>query len=400
MKRGYSLIELGVVLGVIAFIALTTLPTLNATSDSQALQTGATTISRLLLDAKTRSLAPSEVTTSASPAAYQVVFGPFENAAASRTLTGDISVSTIELKSGSAVCEGAGSMSGVKLLRSEKLPRNTYIEKVYPSNATVGGSSATIQFTVGKLGFQCGDVNRPEIESTSYVSGFWEGKNTSAEPSADVISSRYAVITLASTKSAARRYVYIDRQNSEIFVSKEDPQEFFTALGDNLAPQWSDTGEGSFLFSVSCGAATSRVNISFVRAVDYIGENDGDAVESVNAPVYYDISVGGQVVATSYYQAVSGENDVIYYSYDSSQFGTGNFSENVEVIVTAKDSDGNFQEELGNAADQKRTKTFSTNCGNTSTRSITNDFQPTSQNSPEIVNNNNHQSTQQQAGLD
>lgn len=373
-QKGYSLIELLVVLAVITLISLASLPNIFGRNDRLSLDTSANRVRQLLIDAKTRSLAPTGKDTGALGQVYQVSIGDFKSGqAANYTFTGSASTNQLYLERGAARCDPSDTQSGFARLRELKLPRNIYISSFFPANYAAGDVKAVVRFTVGKIGFNCGNASNPNIDSTDFNNASWIGK---LSKSAGEARARYLVITVSAQKLTEKRYVVIDRQTSEITVAKVNPQDFFTAFSDSLKPKWSDVGidQADFILNLRCGnGGPSVVTLSYPRAEDRVTDpNDPDP----NLAVYYDISwqVNGEMangqplfrpLAIRYFYDIRPGFERVQYTFETTLISVSHQQFQVVVNVAASDEAGNLQDPYQAAFDveRQRQKTFTIDCG-------------------------------------
>lgn len=374
---GYSLIELLVVLAVITLISLASLPNIFGRNDRLSLDTSANRIRQLLIDAKTRSLAPTGKDSGSLGQIYQVSIGNFQTGqAADYTFIGSASTNQLYLERGASRCDQSDTQAGMTRLRELKLPRNIYVSSFFPANYSASDVRAVVRFTVGKIGFNCGNASNPAIDSTDFNDSSWVGKltKTSGEGRA-----RYLVITVSAQKLTEKRYVVIDRQTSEISVSKNNPQDYFTAFSDALKPKWTNVDQANFILNLRCGnGSPSVVTLSYPRAEDRVADPN---TTDPNLAVYYDISwqVNGEMangqplfrpLALRYFYDVRPGFETVQYTFETSLISVSHQQFNVVVNVAAADEVGNIQDPYQAAPDveRQRQKTFTIDCGQASVK--------------------------------
>lgn len=363
-KPGYSLVELVVVLGIITLIGLSGIPSLASNNDRAALDQNAQRIKQLLIDARTRSLAPTKNDGSATAQNYQVVFGDFSQNVSNNQVIGDERTNSVALERGLSQCDSGDVQAGFSQVRSLSLPRNIFISKFYPAS-TRGGLNEdpkmAVRFVVGQNGFNCGKSSNPAISSTDLAAGAWIG----VKGDNSLAIARYLVIELSGTKLNEQRYVVIDRKTSEVSVAKVNPQSFFNAHGDALAPKWSATEP--FSFSVRCGSNDSDITVTYPRSLD---RSVDAGITDPNLAVYYDISwdLGDNVfrpLAISYFYDLS--QSLVNFSFNTTAISTATQPGTIKIRLASRDDYDNVQPQ--NNADpllKWLEKSFSWSCGSAS----------------------------------
>ncbi len=403
-RNGYSLIELLVVLAVIVMISLASLPNIFGRNDRLSLDTSANRIRQLLIDAKTRSQAPSGKEAGSLGQVYQVSIGEFQTGQTNYTVVGTAKTSSLVLERGSSRCDPTDTQGGFTRLKELKLPRNIYVSSFFPVSRTGTDTKAAVRFTVGQVGFLCGLSTNPSIESTNFNELSWIGKSgeTSQEARA-----RYLVITVSAQKISEKRYVVIDRQTSEVSVSKTDPQTYFTPLADALKPKWTNVDQANFSLSLRCGNATpSELTFTFPRAEDRVTDPN---VTDPNLAVFYDISwnINGEQVnsqplyrplAIRYFYDVRTGFETVRYNFETTSVSVANQNFNVTVNVAASDQGANLQDPFLTApnVERQRQKTFLLDCGNGTTENEEAINPDAEQTDPAVINQT---CTQSQANL-
>lgn len=370
--RGYSLIELLVVLGIIALIGLTAVPNIFNRNDRLLLDSAANQIRQVVIKARTDSLAPGKAETPGAAQVYQVAFGSFATDAVNNTVTGGVQTNRVSLQRGQAQCDSGDLLGGFTSIRELTLPRGIYISRFYPTNqrATDSQSEAVIRFSVGQVGFVCGELSDPVFRSTSLYDANWSGKSGTQATTA-----RYMLIELSSQRVAEHRYVLVDRLSGEVSVARSNPQSYFNPVVDVLPPRWNDVDQNNFLLSVSCGASESDVTITFPRAKDRVTEEN---VVDPNLFVVYDISWNPAALvaplAFNYFHPLT--EDTVRYSFTTDLISIANQPSSITIQVVAKDSSGLRQPDddppagpAGQLEDQPRLKTFTTTDVSCGTRS-------------------------------
>lgn len=370
---GYSLIELLVVLAVIVMISLASLPNIFGRNDRLSLDTSANRIKQMLIDARTRSLAPTGREGGALGQVFQVSIGDFQTGQANFTAVGAAQTNTLSLERGSSRCDPSDDQGGFTQIRELKLPRNIYISSFFPVLPQSTDTDAVIRFSVGKVGFVCGLASDPSIDSTDFNGAVWSGRILSSLLSARA---RYSVITVSAQKLSEKRYVVIDRQTSEVTVARENPQAYFTPVGDSLRPKWLDVDSANFNLSLVCGVNTSRLVLTYPRAEDRITDPN---TTDPNLAVFYDISwnlngeqADGQPLfrplAIRYYYDVRTGFETVRYEFETTAVSVSHQKFSAIVNVAASDQGGLIQEayQAGavNAIERQRQKSFFLDCGN------------------------------------
>lgn len=392
--RGYSLIELLVVLAVVVLISLASLPNIFGRNDRLSLDTSANRIRQMLIEAKTRSLAPTGREGGALGQVFQVSIGDFQVGQTNYTVLGTTRTSTLTLERGSSRCDPSDIQGGLTSLRELKLPRNIYISSFFPVRPSVADTEAVIRFTVGKIGFSCGSVTDPSIDSTDFNEPSWIGKIAG---STGETRARYLVITVSAQKLSEKRYVVIDRQTSEITVSRESPQTYFEPFSDTLKPKWRNVDLANFKLSLVCGnGARSRIVLTYPRAEDRVTD---PATTDPNLAVFYDISwhISGELqngqplyrpLAIRYFYDVRPGFETVRYDFETTAVSVGHQKFNVTINVAASDQGGLIQDpyQLGalDAIERQRRKTFFLDCGNGSVKGDEEDRNE--QADPDIIN--------------
>jgi prepilin-type N-terminal cleavage/methylation domain-containing protein len=393
--RGYSLIELLVVLAVIVLISLASLPNIFGRNDRLSLETSANRIRQLLIDAKTRSLAPTGREEGALGQIFQVSIGDFQSGGQSNyTAAGTSKTTSLVLERGSSRCDPSDDQGGFTQIRDLKLPRNIYISSFFPAKPSATDTKAVIRFAVGKVGFNCGFATDPSVDSTNFNDFAWIGK---AAATPNQARARYLVITVSAQKLSEKRYVVIDRQTSEITVTRDDPQAYFVPLSDALVPKWQNVDPANFNLSLSCGnGQPSQMVLTFPRAEDRV--TDANQTDP-NLAVFYDISwningeqQNGQPVyrplAIRYYYDVRSGFETVRYEFETTAVSVAHQKFNVIVNVAASDQGGLIQNPYQAGApdeiERQRQKTFLLDCGNGAVK--TDDDTTKEQADPDIIN--------------
>lgn len=373
-RPGYSLIELLVVLAVVVLISLASLPNIFGRNDRLSLDTSANRIRQMLIDAKTRSLAPAGREGGALGQVFQVTIGDFQPGQTNYTAVGTPTTATLALQRGSSRCDPSDTQGGFTQIRELKLPRNIYVSSFFPVRPSATDTKAVVRFTVGKIGFLCGLSDNPSIDSTDFNDISWIGNV--ATSSANEARARYLVITVSAQRLTEKRYVVIDRQTSEVSVTRQDPQEFFAPLTDVLTPRWRDVDPANFTLSLTCGnGLPSRVVLTYPRAEDRVTD---PATTDPNLAVFYDLSwnvngeqLNGQPLfrplAIRYFYDVRPGFETVRYEFETTAVSVAHQRFNVIVNVAASDQGGNLQDayQAGapNEAERQRQKTFLLECG-------------------------------------
>ena len=379
VKRGYSLIELLVVLAVIVLISLSSLPNIFGRNERLSLDTSANRIRQLLIDARTRSLAPTGRDGEALGQVFQVSFSDFrlpEPTDPAYTVAGTTQTRLARLERGSSRCDENTAQSGFTEIHQLELPRSVYIASFFPVRRSLTDTAAVVRFSVGKVGFSCGMSDSPTINSTDFNDLTFAGRivGNLGESRA-----RYLVITLSAQRLAEKRYVFIDRQTSEIGVSRSNPQAYFLPSKDELAPKWRDIEPAQFNLSLRCGTnAPSTITLSYPRAEDRVfDQNNTDP----NLAVFYDMSWNingerslsdGQLIyrplAIRYFYDTRPGFETVRYQFETTAVSVAHQRFNVTVNVVAADQSGQgqepYQDGAADAALRQRQKTFFLNCGN------------------------------------
>lgn len=340
-KRGYTLIELVVVLAVIALISAATLPNIASSSDQQRLLASANMIRQTILDARTRSLAPSKADSTGNFQAFQVVFSSFPGPSNNMSLTGDLNTRTVSEEKAIGSCGDQTNLTGQVTLRTNNLQRNVFISQFYPASNYGSDNQAVIRFTVGRLGFVCGAYTDPRFNSTNFQGSFWSGKDPFGNnPS----KARYLVIELSTTKDK-KIYVVVDRQTGEVTVSRTNPQSGFVPVKDEEPPHWQGSAltDNNVKVTMSCGLQTSTVLITYKRALDYLDSTTFDST----APVFYDISwrpawlSQTETLITQYYYDVG--QDTVKYLFTTDGISIAQQLQPIKIFLRASDETANQQ---------------------------------------------------------
>ncbi|MCR4277960.1 MAG: prepilin-type N-terminal cleavage/methylation domain-containing protein [Candidatus Berkelbacteria bacterium] len=368
---GYSLIELLVVIAVITVIGITSIPNLFNRNDRMLLDSSASQIRQVIIEAETRAQAPDKNDSSGAPQVFQVSFGKFtKGATATGIANGEVTTNTVALQRGLVQCDIGDVQGDFTTLRNIILPRGIFISSFYPSNQTTSDDQAVIRFAVGDSGFSCGSSNNPAFKSGQLFLANWSGidkRNGSTV-------ARYLVVTLGSQKVGDKRYVTLDRVTHQVAISRSNPQSYFTPVTDSLAPKWNDDNPpnntidpNKFTISVACGSSQSDITISYPRARDRI--NDPNTVDA-NLFVAYNINwkVGSldQPLAINYFYDLG--LDTVRFQFSTDLFTVANQPKNVTITVAAVDArgspDGN-QPAYGGSDNilNQRQKDFVLSCG-------------------------------------
>lgn len=362
-RRGYSLVELLVVIAVITVIGITSIPNFFNRSDRMLLDSSASQIRQVIIEAQTRSQAPDKNDSSGTPQVFQVSFGKFTQAAATGTANGEVTTNTVALERGLVQCDSGDLQGGFTTLRNITLPRGIYVSSFYPSNQNPVVNSdddkAVIRFAVGENGFSCGSNANPVFKSGQLFLASWAGKDK--DNGATV--ARYLVVTLGSQKVGDKRYVTLDRVTHQVAISRSNPQSYFTPVTDTLTPQWNDVDPNNFTISVACGTSRSDITISYPRAKDRV---NNPAVVDPNLFVAYNINwkVGSldQPLAISYFYDLA--SDTVRFQYSTDSFTVANQPKTVTVTVASLDALGLTQLAADpNPLLKPRTKDFVLSCG-------------------------------------
>jgi len=363
---GYTLIELLVVLGIITLIGLLSLPNISSRNNRSELDVSANRIKQMLIEAKTRSLAPTKSDGPATGQLFQVAFGNFSAAPTNYVLAGNGSSTKISLERGLARCDSGDLEGGFTQLKNLTLPRGITISKFYPSNNIASDDQTVIRFSVGQAGFVCGSYANPIFDSTNLSGGAgWRGKNASGNED----QSRYAYIELSAQKITAKRYVTVDRLSGEVAVTDANPQSYFTAFTDTFAPRWTDKNDTKFSLSLTCRAGDADVVVNFPRAYDRA--TDANPNGDPNLLVFYDLSWnvndggGLRPIVTHYFYDLG--QTTVSYSFTTTAVSIATHPASITVQLVATDRWGNIQPSSQNPNDPDPlkwwTKSFTVNCG-------------------------------------
>ncbi|MDP3992895.1 MAG: hypothetical protein Q8Q05_01635 [bacterium] len=335
-RAGYSLVELLVVISVITVIGITSIPNFFNRNDRLLLDSSASQIRQVIIEAQTRSQAPDKNDSSGAPQVFQVSFGKFTQGATTGTANGEVTTNSVALERGLVQCDSGDLQGGFTTLRNITLPRGIYVSAFYPSNQAVDEDQAVIRFAVGDSGFSCGSYDNPAFKSGQLFLANWSGKDKNNAGTA----ARYLVVTLGSQKVGDKRYVTLDRVTQQVAISRSNPQSYFTPVTDSLTPQWNDVLPDSFQISVACGTSQSDITISYPRAKDRV--NDPSVVDP-NLFVAYNIDwkVGAatpQPLAISYFYDLG--LDTVRFQFSTDSFTVANQPKTVTVTVAALDARG------------------------------------------------------------
>ncbi|MEK7201953.1 MAG: type II secretion system protein [Patescibacteria group bacterium] len=374
-RSAYSLVELLVVIAVITVIGITSIPNFFNRSDRMLLDSSASQVRQVIIEAQTRSQAPDKNDSSGAPQVFQVSFGKFTKAATNGTANGEVTTNTVALERGLVQCDGSDVPGGFTTLRNIKLPRGIYVSSFYPSNQTVDDDQAVIRFAVGENGFSCGSFANPAFKSGQLFLANWAGKDK--DNGATV--ARYLVVTLGSQKVGDKRYVTLDRVTHQVAISRSNPQSYFTPVVDDLVPKWTDVADASkFTVSVACGTSQSDITISYPRANDRV--NDATSEGDPNLFVAYNIEwkVGtapSQPLAISYFYDLAPYDPgdptkyPVRFQFTTDTFTVANQPKTVTVIVSALDAikltqpSVNGRDNLTDLRLKPRSKDFVLSCG-------------------------------------
>lgn len=330
-------------LGVITLLAVVGIPNLFGNNERYSLETTARKIEQLLIEARTKSIAPTGNSATGYAQIFQVNFSDFPNdsvASGKSTAVGDTGTNQAALQQGAASCGTGVAQAGLVTTKLLKFPRNVYVGSFFPTNQTATDAEAVVRFSVGKPGFECGRSTDP-IGSIDYTNPYWRGLTTAGVAG----SARYTVIELASKRIGEKRYIAIDRLNGEVEISRTNPQEDFIPFADTFAPLWTT---GTSQFTVVCRAETSQLTFAFPRAVDPATATDTLAIADRNRLVFYDIYWKVGAAGASEYQPLVTKHfsqltlDQVNYVFNSGAITTGNQQTPVEFRVWAFDSFGNY----------------------------------------------------------
>ncbi len=334
-RRGYSLIELMVVIAVITVIGITSIPNLLNRNDRLLLDSSASQLRQVIIEAATRAKAPDKNDSAGSPQVFQVTLGKFTTANVAGTANGEVTTNSIALERGLMQCDSGDLQGGFTTLRNITLPRGIYVSSFYPSNQTALDDRAIIRFAVGEDGFSCGSYDNPLYKSGQLFISSWAGKNKADENTV----ARYLVVALGSQKVGDKRYVTLDRVTHQVAITRSNPQSYFTPVVDNLAPKWNDVDPNNFTMSVACGTSESDITISYPRAKDRV--NNPNVVDA-NLFVAYNINwkVGSldSPLAINYFYDLAA--DIVRYQFTTDSFTVANQPKTVTVIVAALDARG------------------------------------------------------------
>lgn len=364
-NQAYSLIELLVVIAVITVVGLASIPNIFNRNDRLSLDSSANQLRQVIIDARTRALAPDKSDSSNLPQVFQVVLGKFSQAAnqSTATISGGVTTSTVSLERGAAQCDNGDPQGGFSTLRSFSFPRGIYTAAFYPTIQTSSDDRSIVRFFVGKDGFSCGGYSNANFGSQTLLISGWSGIRADAGR----VVSRYLVITLASQKIGEKRYVAVDRATGDVTVSRSNPQSYFTPTGDGLAPRWTDKDPSKFLMSISCSTSTSRVIMSFPRANDRTNDpNSDDPNLFVVYDINWDIGGGSKPLAVHYFFDLA--ENIVRYEFTTDGFSIANQPHQVTVTVSAVDATDHAQAtyDANNPLDvtAQRLKIFTPSCGN------------------------------------
>jgi len=349
-RKGYSLIELLVVLGILALLGATGLPNFFGQNDRYLLDNAANQVRQALLEAKIRSIAPSKSRreTAGAAGAYQVRFGPFSETggAADNLATGNPQTTEVVLEKGLIRCDQA-DQAGLTLLRQIVLPRGVYIASFFPAISPSPDSyEAVVRFSAGKAGFSCGAADAEELaESLDFSQDSdWLLQHRGADLRR---SSANAYIELTTNRFPESRYVVINRYTSNIDVLSVKPDIGFDPAGDSLPPEFDSQPFQGLL--VICRTSESSMVLRFSRAVDQLLNNEDPPqnVTDPNRPVYYDIDLqtdtGSRlpVVRLLSYTTDQPEGDIVIYSFTTSAVTISNQPAVLTFYVSPVDRGGN-----------------------------------------------------------
>lgn len=362
-RRGYSLVELLVVIGVITVVGIASVPNIFGRNDRQSLDSSAEQLRQIIIDARTRSQAPDKSDSAGAPQVFQVSLGKFTQAAKEGTATvfGSVTTNTVSLERGLVQCDSGDLQGGFTTLRSLSLPRGIYVSSFYPSNQTADDDRAVIRFTVGEEGFKCGSYKSPIYKSNRFILD-WKGEHLDGNETV----ARYSVVALGSQKVGDKRYVTVDRVTREVAVSRSNPQSYFTPVTDKLAPKWDDVDPINFSMSVACGSSRSDIVISFTRAKDRVSKKDiVDENLFVAYDINWDLGRGSQPLAINYFFNLT--EPTVRYQFSTDGFTNANQPRPVTVTLTAVDALGQKQPSTDNSEPdpllKQRFKAFSPSCG-------------------------------------
>ena len=128
---GYSLIELLVVIGVITVIGITSIPNIFNRNDRLLLDSSASQLRQVIIEASTRAQAPDKNDSSGSPQVFQVSFGKFTSAAVGGVAKGEVTTNSIALERGLVQCDSGDLQGGFTTLRSFTLPRGIFVSSFF-----------------------------------------------------------------------------------------------------------------------------------------------------------------------------------------------------------------------------------------------------------------------------
>lgn len=368
---GYSLIEMMVVMGVIVLIGISSLPNVFSQNDRANLDHSAQLIRQTIIDAYTRSLAPTQNDQSRTSQIYQVVFGNFPNGAGSQsgsyfTVDGSLSTNKVTLERGLARCDSGDVQGAFTSLKTITLPRGIYISSFFPTDQSIAETNqSVIRFASGVDGFQCGSAKQPNISSNNFSNDYgWVGVDKSLNQKA---LARYLVIELSADKVPDHRYVIMDRLTKEVSAVNSNPQSYFSSNGDSAVPTWTSIANSDDMqFSLDCRANDSDIVLSFKRAKDRASDTDpGDSNLAVYYTIEWDLHNGSGYVPLTikYFNDLS--HDQVRLALTTTSLSVASQPSTVSFKITAIDSYGNDQKESTPADPLLRQwkKDFSPSCG-------------------------------------
>jgi len=346
-SRGYSLIELMVVLGVLALLAATGLPNFFGANDRYLLDNAANQVRQLLLEARVRSLAPHKSQGEAPGAAqfYQVRFGDFSETGGiqDNLAIGNSTTTEAVLEKGLTECSNS-EIGGVTELRSLRLPNAVFIQSFFPAITTNPEDYETaIRFVAGKPGYRCGATDNLPLPE-SLVSGKDDQWVVKLAPNINQKAlSSVSYVELKSARLTSSRFVVINRYTADVSISRVSPNINFEPLGDGWPPVWQQPESATVV--ALCRGRDARLVLRYSRAVDQFSGEGNQAVQDPARPVYYDINFAinnqlFQPLVRRFAFDQSPAGDIITYSFITGQVSIPNQPQNLRFELKAYDRYG------------------------------------------------------------
>src|SRR3989344_441684 len=347
-RSGYSLIEMMVVLGVIVMIGIVSLPNIFSQNERASLDSSAQMIRQVIIDAYTRSLAPTRNDESRTGQIYQVAFGNFITGQPKQQgeffeVSGNTGTNKVWLERGLARCDSGDVQGGFSTLKSISLPRGIFVSSFFPSDQPNTEAKSVIRFSAGVEGFQCGSYTKPNIKSDNYRNDFgWTGEDKSLNQKAYA---RYLVIELSANKIPEHRYVIMDRLTKEVSAVNSNPQSYFASDGDSAVPKWTSiSNDDDMTLSIECRANDADMLLTFKRAEDRPSATENP---DPNLAVYYDIdwdlhNGSGYVPLSLKYFYDLGRNEV-KFSFTTTAMSVASRPAKIGIQLKAQDEFANMQ---------------------------------------------------------